>query len=973
MTVFSRKITVFFGFLLSLFLLVPIGVFSQELLKTEPQKDVDESKVELPIEVDPNVVSSFNQLTLIYPDTELPVILPRSIWESDETLVKLLTWLPEIDHEPPDYHPVSRIIVHDLGCPATSLTCNSDTIDPRKVIQSVYRFHAVTRGWGDIGYNYIIDRKGRIYEGRYGGNGVRAAHLYYDAKCDNFNPGSVGILLLGRYDTTPMPEVMQKSLARLASWISITNNLDLESQSVTSEVWHNPKLNDTSSVPTTCDITQGSFNSSFTGPVLLSHGDIETGNSDKFDLSSIRTNAIALLKSVPTYVYNTKEEPTKTFAIKEGFREAYVPPPPPTPDSSSSGTTLPDSLLPTSTPETLPTSTTPIDSSIPSTPPAPTVLAVNKNQLYSFPPKTSVSFAENTLLKSDTRSRIYVIEKGKRRLIASKTIFDKYGFRWENVKTVFDRELAGAPLGLPLTFPDGSLLGETNGDVYVVKEGALRHISSAALFASFNFTWKGIIPVTKEEIKVHKIGDPLIFTDGTLMKGPEPRVYLVENKKRRPIGSAELFNRLKLKWNGIKVMQRFELDRYPLGTFVFWPSGTLIRSTNDPKVYLVEGGKKRWITSAEEFNARNYSWKNIIAISDTELTDYSDGDTIGVVVAPTPPEPLPQTDPIPTSTPELIETPPETESTPPPSEEPSVTPPPEAQNQNPPQNLAKGPQMRIAIYNFSLGKSFGIRANTPYGVYTADGLRVSHGANEATTLVPEKTSESYRFQSDDPEAIFELLSYEDRPSWNTSLNDNFFRGAIEVKYSTVSGRFWVVNELPMEEYVKGVSEAGNSDTLEHLKVFTVASRSYATYHLNRGGKHPGEPFHLKNTPNDQVYKGYGFEKRAPNWIGAVNATNGEIGTYGGNVIVAAYSSGAPGPTKSACDLWGGKFCEPAYDYLDGGITDPEGTVYTYATCSGANHCVGIDAAGARRLAVLGKTYSDILKYYYFGVELKKSY
>ena len=184
----------------------------------------------------------------------------------------------------------------------------------------------------------------------------------------------------------------------------------------------------------------------------------------------------------------------------------------------------------------------------------------------------------------------------------------------------------------------------------------------------------------------------------------------------------------------------------------------------------------------------------------------------------------------------------------------------------------------------------------------------------------------------------------------------------------------MVNELPLEDYLKGVAEIINGDPLEYRKAFVIGARSYALYHLNRGGKREGEPYHLNNTANDQLYKGYGFEIRAYDPVEAVNLTNGEIATYNGNVIVGAYSSGAPGPTLSACDDlgWSG-FCESAYDYLDGGINDPEGTIYGYQSCGDANHCAGIDAAGARKMAELGKTYQEILKWYYPGVEIEKKW
>ncbi|MBI2415943.1 MAG: N-acetylmuramoyl-L-alanine amidase [Candidatus Kerfeldbacteria bacterium] len=74
--------------------------------------------------------------------------------------------------------------------------------DPTAVIRGIYYWHAVVLGWGDIGYNYIIDEHGTMYEGRAGGDGVVGAHAYNSATDVNYNQGSVGVALLGCYEAT---------------------------------------------------------------------------------------------------------------------------------------------------------------------------------------------------------------------------------------------------------------------------------------------------------------------------------------------------------------------------------------------------------------------------------------------------------------------------------------------------------------------------------------------------------------------------------------------------------------------------------------------------------------------------------------------------------------------------------------------------------------------------------------------------
>ncbi|HWE63857.1 MAG TPA: N-acetylmuramoyl-L-alanine amidase, partial [Chloroflexota bacterium] len=74
--------------------------------------------------------------------------------------------------------------------------------DPLGNMQSIWADHALTRGWGDIGYNYVIDTEGRIYEGRAGGDQVAGGHTH------GYNVGSIGISLIGDYDQSVPPAPM---------------------------------------------------------------------------------------------------------------------------------------------------------------------------------------------------------------------------------------------------------------------------------------------------------------------------------------------------------------------------------------------------------------------------------------------------------------------------------------------------------------------------------------------------------------------------------------------------------------------------------------------------------------------------------------------------------------------------------------------------------------------------------------------
>jgi hypothetical protein len=108
----------------------------------------------------------------------------------------------------PDYHPVNHMVVHH--------TADSNSLLPSEPnwaarVRAEWSFHTFTRGWGDVGYNYLIDPNGVVYEGRAGGDDAVAFH-------DTANYGSMGIVLIGTYATVPPTPAAQNTLVSILAW-----------------------------------------------------------------------------------------------------------------------------------------------------------------------------------------------------------------------------------------------------------------------------------------------------------------------------------------------------------------------------------------------------------------------------------------------------------------------------------------------------------------------------------------------------------------------------------------------------------------------------------------------------------------------------------------------------------------------------------------------------------------------------------
>lgn len=127
-----------------------------------------------------------------------------------------------------------------------------------------------------------------------------------------------------------------------------------------------------------------------------------------------------------------------------------------------------------------------------------------------------------------------------------------------------------------------------------------------------------------------------------------------------------------------------------------------------------------------------------------------------------------------------------------------------------------------------------------------------------------------------------------------------YRGIIEIRKKT-NGTLLVVNELDIEDYLKGVvsAEVPNGWSLEALKAQAVASRTYALYQKRENA---GRAYHILSSVNSQLYHGHEGERK--NASKAVQATRGMVLLYGEHVIPAFYHSSCGGHTEDASELWG---------------------------------------------------------------------
>ncbi len=132
--------------------------------------------------------------------TAKPTIYTRKQWGADERLRS----------GSPNYTSTIKtgFVHHTVGSNGYA------SADVPKILRGVYAYHTRSNGWSDVGYNFFVDRFGRIWEGRAGGitKAVLGAHT------GGFNSQTFGVSAIGNYETVAPTTAMLNGIARVMAW-----------------------------------------------------------------------------------------------------------------------------------------------------------------------------------------------------------------------------------------------------------------------------------------------------------------------------------------------------------------------------------------------------------------------------------------------------------------------------------------------------------------------------------------------------------------------------------------------------------------------------------------------------------------------------------------------------------------------------------------------------------------------------------
>ena len=128
-----------------------------------------------------------------------PTVNSRADWGADES----------IRRGDPSYGEVKGAVVHHTA------GVNAYTKDEVPgILRGMYDYHVNTLGWDDIGYNVLVDKWGRLWEGRFGG----LDQAVIGAQAAGVNSETFGISAMGNYEEVDAPEAMVTSIESFVAW-----------------------------------------------------------------------------------------------------------------------------------------------------------------------------------------------------------------------------------------------------------------------------------------------------------------------------------------------------------------------------------------------------------------------------------------------------------------------------------------------------------------------------------------------------------------------------------------------------------------------------------------------------------------------------------------------------------------------------------------------------------------------------------
>jgi hypothetical protein len=483
--------------------------------------------------------------------SDVPEIYPRSSWSksSYEKRTKNI-W-------PAKYEDPKVIVVHHTAASYSGSTA--------KQVRKIYKYHSYTKKWGDIGYNYIIGKDGKIFEGRYGGNGAVGGHAYYNGT--NYNEGSIGIAVIGNYDDEKLSAEAQDSLQKLVGWLAANNSITVNSDIK----FHGKKLDNT----------------------VIGHRDIGStdcpGKRIYDNLDAMRSKGAEFSEEFSNYAYSYEVGGT-AYEIANGKRY------------SKSGRQPVVNISKNQ------------------------ILAYGSGGDAEVSVQQGLfDYPSGTLVKVSSEGKRGIIENGNLRTISGDSLLSS-SYDSSSFVEITSEKWASFPSGSPAEFRNGAFVKDLGGNYFILSGNKKRRIIlSDSDLKSIDRS--SAHDISDGESARYAEGEIISSADsfpaGALLTGDYKNYFYVSEKGLKKKISKDVFRATFSRGMAIKVSQKF-LKKYKTREVFPFQSGATVNYRS--KYYFIENGARRQF--ATKSLAASMGYKNIIKAKRTEMAGVGEGKKI---------------------------------------------------------------------------------------------------------------------------------------------------------------------------------------------------------------------------------------------------------------------------------------------------------------------------------------------------------
>lgn len=237
-------------------------------------------------------------------------------------------------------------------------------------------------------------------------------------------------------------------------------------------------------------------------------------------------------------------------------------------------------------------------------------------------------YPSGTLVKTDTSPDVWLIEYGMKRPIKSMSALLSR-FNPDLIVTISETQLANYADGRPIAFPNYSLLMDEDGNIYLLVDDALRHIESMETFRAIGFMLDEVVEISNDDISQYAVGNPItessLYPQGNLLKTEGSQVTFFVQDGYRHVISDDAILEARFPNKVPQTVLPMVIEQFIEGPGLLFPDGVLVKSDEEPTVYVVSEGILCAIPTEEIFEAYGWQWENVLTAKQRTIEKHEIG------------------------------------------------------------------------------------------------------------------------------------------------------------------------------------------------------------------------------------------------------------------------------------------------------------------------------------------------------------